>query len=235
MWYRRGARSTAQGFIGLDVIGDANTAVVIEVNCETDFVAKTDIFRNGVLTYLETLHHSKDTQIPMSKKDDEELKKKFLSTNLIRSLDPDMKQMTGSEGLTYLISKTRENCNIGNIIRHESKQNERFGSYLHGATNDNLCKVGSLVLMSSTNYEFDCHNIANTIAMHIVASTPKFITKAQAESSGEKFDNKDILMNQELIAPDNVENMLVMDWLSMQSERNNAELKIEDFSIFNCS
>ena len=89
------------------------TALLIEVNCETDFVAKTDMFQNGVISYLETLNQTEDADFLIDEKDSEESKKKFLNMKLVKSLDPELSEMNAKEGLTYLISKTRENCNIG--------------------------------------------------------------------------------------------------------------------------
>ena len=43
---KRGARKTAEGFIGTYRHHDGKTAILVEVNCETDFVARTDGFRN---------------------------------------------------------------------------------------------------------------------------------------------------------------------------------------------
>ena len=43
---KRGGRKTAEGFIGTYRHHDGKTAVMVEVNCETDFVARTDGFRN---------------------------------------------------------------------------------------------------------------------------------------------------------------------------------------------
>lgn len=107
--FRRQDRSTTQGLIGIKVTSDAQTAVMIQLNCETDFVAKTDIFKNGALSFLESVANAKNFSAKFSDVDNPDVVKNFLKQNLTKSLDPDVSSMTGEEGITHLINKTREN------------------------------------------------------------------------------------------------------------------------------
>ena len=80
---------------------------MVELTCETDFVAKTDKFIQGIETVLETFHSQKSLHIPyqnMGNQDfiDDLIKK----TQLIRPLDGDLKSQTIEDGLKYVISKT---------------------------------------------------------------------------------------------------------------------------------
>ncbi|CAI2375876.1 unnamed protein product [Moneuplotes crassus] len=232
---KRTERSTAQGQIGMKVVNDNQTALMIEINCETDFVAKTDMFKDGVKTYLDTLAKVEGLEISLSEKDSEEAKEKFLSYSLQSSLDPDAQSMTGSEGLTYLIAKTRENCNIGSIFRKTAREDQKWGNYLHGSQAADLCKTGSLVLMNSTNSKVDLSALANTIAMHVVAMKPTFISQSEADESEEKVSKDQILLNQELICPQNTDNLTVKAWIQKQEESHGAKITIEEFNIFSCS
>lgn len=114
---KRNARVTSQGQICMKVTNNSQTALLIELNWETDFVAKTDVFKDGIRAFFETLEQSKDISNDFDHIKWDDVKQKFLNKELSRSLDPDLKQMTGSGGLTHVISKTRENCNIGQILR----------------------------------------------------------------------------------------------------------------------
>ena len=53
---KRTGRATSEGYIGLKVDSNARLVTMVEMTCETDFVAKTDKFIQGVETVLDTLH-----------------------------------------------------------------------------------------------------------------------------------------------------------------------------------
>lgn len=206
---------------------------MIELNCETDFVAKTDIFKTGVMTYLDTLEHANDINLRMSDRDSPESKEKLETLALSKSLDADLSEMTAKEGLTFLISKTRENCNFGSVIRHTTGEGQTFGNYLHGSNGSELCKICSLVLINSSNSKADLRSIANTIAMHIVAMKPAYISKAHTTEM-DKVKDSEILLLQELVSPDNQTGMSVKKWLKKQGELHNTEINVEDFGIYTC-
>ncbi len=54
---KRTGRATAEGYIGMRLDKAARLVTMIEMTCETDFVAKTDKFIQGVEMVLDTLHH----------------------------------------------------------------------------------------------------------------------------------------------------------------------------------
>jgi elongation factor Ts len=231
----RNERSTSQGQIGLKLVNDSNTALMIELNCETDFVAKNDIFKDGVLTFLDTLEHANDCSIKLADKDSQESKELVLALTLSRPLDVDLSEMSAKDGLTYLISKTRENCNIGSVVRHTTEEGQIFGNYLHWSGGTGLCKTGSLVLLNSSNSQVDLRDIANTIAMHIVAMRPLHISKEHITENAGKVKDNEILLHQELVSPDSEDGVTVQDWLKKQGEQHKTQITVEDFSIFSCA
>lgn len=210
----------------------AQRAVMIELNCETDFVAKTDIFKNATENYLETLLQADDIEVNIADRGNDEAKEKFLSHHLIASLDPDVSKMTAQEGLTHLISKTRENCNLGSLIRQNVTLGKKFGNYLHGNTNGNLCKIGALVLLDSSNHQADVTGIANTLAMHIAAMKPKYISKDRVPSDEKSVKDEELLENQELVSKDATANWTVKDFISHSEKELETEISIEDFALF---
>jgi translation elongation factor EF-Ts len=76
---------------------------MIQFSCETDFVAKTDNFRDGLYAILNTVHKEKDL-VWTSEKDDKSALVKELK--LVASLDHDVKSQTIDEGIKFVISKT---------------------------------------------------------------------------------------------------------------------------------
>lgn len=53
---KRTGRATAEGYIGMRVNKERRLVTFVEMTCETDFVAKTDKFIEGVQTVVETFH-----------------------------------------------------------------------------------------------------------------------------------------------------------------------------------
>jgi translation elongation factor EF-Ts len=53
---RRSGRATAEGYVGMKIDREASLVTFVEMTCETDFVAKTDKFLQGVECVLDTLH-----------------------------------------------------------------------------------------------------------------------------------------------------------------------------------
>jgi len=53
---KRTGRATSEGYVGMRLDKQARLVTMIEMTCETDFVAKTDKFMQGVEAVLETLH-----------------------------------------------------------------------------------------------------------------------------------------------------------------------------------
>lgn len=227
-------RSTNQGQICLKVTDDSQTAMMLELNCETDFVAKTEIFKDGIRTYFDTLAQAEDLDVGFDKMKDEETIQKFLNMKMSKSLDPDLKNMTASEALTFIISKTRENCNIGSLIRKTLEGNKRFGSYLHNVTENNMGKIGALVVLDGEKSS-ELPKLANLLAMHIVAMRPEYLSEASAPEKLDKLGKSKILENQEFITQDNTDNLTVKDYFNVKGKEMGAPIKIEDFVIFSCA
>lgn len=53
---KRTGRATSEGYVAMKLNKDSNLVTLIEMTCETDFVAKTDKFIQGVEAVLETIH-----------------------------------------------------------------------------------------------------------------------------------------------------------------------------------
>lgn len=232
--HRRTDRATHQGLIGLRITNNSQTAIMVEVNCETDFVAKAELFRTGMATYLETLAQAQNINLDFKEWASDDTKSTFLKEKLTRSFDPDLKEMTAEEGLKYLISKTRENCTIGGVVRKNVSGTKRFGSYLHGSVDKELGKTGVIVLVDGDNQTADYHPIANVIAMHIAAMRPKYLSREAVPEDAGKVQENEILLDQELVSPNNIKNYTVRDYLVKEGEGLGAKITVEDFVVFSC-
>ena len=230
---KRNQRSTSQGQICLKVTNNAQTAFLVELNCETDFVAKTDLFKQGSKTLLETLETCDNFASDFESSKSDSVKQEFMKFQLTKPLDDDLTSMTVEEALTYLIAKTRENCNIGQVLYMNLDQNKRFGSYMHNKSDDYMGKMGALVVVGSEK-DTNVTNIADAIAMHITAMKPTYLSKSDIPS-GVKVNENDILEHQELISKDNEDNLIVKDYIEKKSEELDTKITIEDYIIFSCS
>ncbi len=134
------------------VSGDHNKTSVIEVNCETDFVAKNDDFISFVkeLSELNNQHGSNQ----------DELKKSVMKNG--QSVD---------DNLVALIAKIGEKITIGKskTIENTSGINNY---YLHTVIKDNVAKLAVLVSLDTSDKSDTVKSFGKQLSMHIAASNP---------------------------------------------------------------
>ncbi len=137
-------RTTAQGIVVIQ--SNEDHAVILEVNCETDFAAKDNLFTEFVDRIASLiLHNNLD--------DMEQLDKQ--KSNDFESVE---------EYRKFTISKLGENITIRRFRR--ISLDGTLGRYIHGS------KIASLVLL---DYD-DSVELAKDIAMHVAASKPEYIS-----------------------------------------------------------
>ena len=113
------SRVAAEGVIGLFVAGDAKTAAMVEVNCETDFVARNDDFRAFANEVAEVIARDRPADVAA------------LAARKLPSGD------TIEARRVALVQKIGENISLRRFVREEAKG--RIASYVHGA------RIGVLV------------------------------------------------------------------------------------------
>ena len=134
------------------VSGDENKTSVIEVNCETDFVAKNDDFISFVkeLSELNNQHSSNQ----------DELKKAVMNNG--QSVD---------DNLVALIAKIGEKITIGKSKTIENKSGVN-NHYLHTVVKDNVAKLAVLVSLDTNDKSDTVKSFGKQLSMHIAASNP---------------------------------------------------------------
>ena len=125
---------------------------IIEVNCETDFVAKNDDFINFVKE-LSDLNNQKNSNL-------NELNKSKMING-----------QTVEEGLVALISKMGEKITIGRAKTFNNSGAKNF-NYLHTVVKDNLSKIAVVVSLETNNSSDDVKPFGKQLAMHVAASNP---------------------------------------------------------------
>jgi elongation factor Ts len=134
------------------VSGDDNKTSVIEVNCETDFVAKNDDFINFVkeLSELNNQHSSNQN----------ELKKAVMKNG--QSVDDNLVALIAKIGEKITIGKSKTIENSSGINNH----------YLHTVVKDNVAKLAVLVALDTSDKSGTVKSFSKQLSMHIAASNP---------------------------------------------------------------
>jgi len=134
------------------VSGDEKKISLIEVNCETDFVAKNENFINFV---------KEISDINNSLNSDLEKLKKFNMKN----------SKTVEDNLVSMISKIGEKITLGRAKTFSYNGSKNF-NYLHTVVKDNLSKLAVVVSLETNNSSDNLKNFGKQLSMHIAASNP---------------------------------------------------------------
>jgi elongation factor Ts len=145
---KKAGRITAEGAIEALVTG--NTGVLVEVNCETDFVGRTENFRTFASQVAKAIAASKATTV------DELLNDKWPGGGTV------------GEKVTELIATIKENISVRRFARYEAPAGAAIGTYIHGGG-----KIGAMVEVVGDKSDA----VAKDIAMHIAAAEPRFLSR----------------------------------------------------------
>ena len=168
------SRDAKEGVVAIS--GDEKKTSIIEVNCETDFVAKNDDFIKFVkeLSELNNVNNSKI----------DELKKSKMESG-----------STVDESLVSLIAKIGEKITIGKTktISHNDSMNYQ---YLHTVVKDNLAKLAVIVSLETKEKSETIKNFGKQLSMHIAASNPLALESGLIDK--EVIDKEQELITEEL-------------------------------------
>ena len=156
---KKASRVAAEGLC--KIVTDGNKAVILEVNSETDFVAKNEEFTNFV-DYLA------NTILANNLKTHEEV------------LSFDDNGETIEAKLVALTAKIGEKLSFRRHELVEKNDNEVFGSYLHMGG-----KIGALVVLADTSLE-----VAKDVAMHVAAMAPVCATRSDVPADMVDHESK---------------------------------------------
>ena len=132
--------------------GDENKISVIEVNCETDFVAKNDDFVSFAKE-LSELNNENNSDL-------EKLNKSEMLNN-----------QTVEGNLVTLIAKMGEKITIGKVKTFNQPGTKNF-NYLHTVVTDNLSKLSVIVSLETVENSDLVKSFGKQLSMHIAASNP---------------------------------------------------------------
>ena len=144
------SRDAKEGVVA--VSGDDNKTSVVEVNCETDFVAKNEDFTNFVKE-LSELNNQKNSNI-------NDLKSSKMSNG--ETVEDNIVALIAKIGEKITIGKTKTIKNSGSLNNH----------YLHTVIKDNIAKLAVVVSLETQDKSETVKTFAKQLSMHIAASNP---------------------------------------------------------------
>ncbi|PRR75276.1 translation elongation factor Ts [Clostridium thermopalmarium] len=150
---KKAGRVAAEGLVVTYVTDDNKTAVVLEINCETDFVAVNDQFINFTNSIAKQIVSSNVTTV------EQLLEEKFINDS----------NVTVKEALTALIAKIGENMNIRRFEKL-TVQNGVISSYIHGDG-----RIGVLVKLNCEKEDPSLLELGKDLAMQVAAANPLFL------------------------------------------------------------
>jgi len=152
---KKAGRVAAEGLIGIAIAG--TKGVVVEVNAETDFVARNEQFQ-GLVKLIADVALSAGTEID--------------KINAAKA-----GSMTVAEALSASIATIGENMTLRRAAG-VSVVKGAIGSYVHNAVSDGLGKIGVLVALESTGNAAELTALGRLLAMHVAAANPQAVEAA---------------------------------------------------------
>ena len=151
---KKAGRIAAEGLVVSYVSEDSKVGVIVEVNCETDFVAKTENFQELVAGIAA--HVAKSNPADMDALNASEIEEGKTVAALI----------------TESIAKIGENISLRRFARYEVAEG-MVAAYIHGGG-----KIGVLVSMTAGTEE-----LGHDVAMHIAAANPGYLNREQVPTA----------------------------------------------------
>lgn len=198
---KKAGRIAAEGIVATTIKNDGKTAAIVEVNAETDFVAKNEVFQTYVKEVVEQAADTTVSDIDA-----------FLAEPW--ALDS---SVTVSEKLAAMIAKIGENMNIRRFEKIVSEDGIVV-SYIHAGG-----KIGVLVEAKTESNSDIVKEALKNVAMQIAALNPKYVSTDEVPDDYKEHE-KEILMAQAKNDPKNAgkpENIIE----KMITGRLNKELK----------
>lgn len=150
---KKAGRIAAEGVVASYISDDAKVGVIVEVNCETDFVAKTDNFKElvgAIAAHIATANPA----------------------DMDALLASSMGEQTVGELVTASIAKIGENISLRRFARYEVAEG-LVSAYIHGGG-----KIGVLVKLTAGTAE-----LGKDIAMQIAAAKPSYLNRDQVPAA----------------------------------------------------
>jgi elongation factor Ts len=152
---KKAGRVAAEGLIGVALAG--TKGVVVEVNSETDFVARNDLFQ-GLVKMIAQVALTAGTDV-------EKIKAAKVGS------------ITVAEALSDTVAKIGENMTLRRAAALSVSKGV-VASYVHNSVTDGLGKIGVIVGLESTGKTDELATLGRMVAMHVAAANPQAVDSA---------------------------------------------------------
>ena len=181
---KKAGRVAAEGIVKTFVSADKKTAAMVEVNCETDFVAANEEFVSFATKVAEMAANTSATTV------EELVAEKF----------------DGESTVTALIAKLGENMTVRRFVKFNI-ENGAIASYIHGGG-----RIGVMVEVASESTDVAAlEEVAKEVCMQVAAANPLFLSREQVDNEALEKE-KEIYRVQALNEgkPENIVEKMVM-------------------------
>lgn len=216
-------RNTSQGLVGILVRN--NIGAMVEVNCETDFVARNQSFQKFVQTASAACVRYMD-QV----EGDANLTKVGLNSEALKQIKLDDGKSLGDH-LALMIGTVGENASLNRAICYKAPQSINLTGYVHPSPSGDVPsdipqygKYGSILAFRNTNPDSN-GEVAKKICQHVVGMKPARIGDKSRDEPAKDKDDETCLIYQEYLADPSYTVGEVL-------EANNVE--VVDFQRFEC-
>jgi len=152
---KKAGRIASEGMVAIHLSDDNKIGAIVEVNSETDFVAKNQMFRDYVAAVAKQVSETTAADVDV-----------FFEEKW--SLDT---ELTVREALSQQVAVIGENLNIRRFEKYEKAQSGALVSYIHGGG-----RIGVLIELVCEKEAVELDELGKNIAMQIAALNPKFIS-----------------------------------------------------------
>jgi elongation factor Ts len=182
---KKAGRIAAEGLVA--VAAGENSGAIIEVNSETDFVARNEAFQKFVKTMAElTLENRGDMEAVLGTD--------YPGTN--RSVPDELTDMIATIGENMSIRRCHA-LSVGNGV---------VAPYVHNALATGIGKIGVLVALESEGDKDALNALGKQIAMHVAATLPRWVSRD--EVAAEDLDRERVILTEQARATGRPENII---------------------------
>src|SRR5262245_20882776 len=147
---KKAGRVAADGLVG--IVAEGNQGALVEINCETDFVARNEQFQGFVAAVAKLALKASDIEA-------------------LKAMQLPGESLTVAEKLTQLVATIGENMQLRRTAKL-SVSNGAVAAYMHNSVAPGLGKIGVLVGLESTGDQAKLAALGKQIAMHVAAAKP---------------------------------------------------------------
>ncbi len=186
----KGARVAAEGLIAMYTSPDARTGAMVEVNCETDFVARNDDFLKLVAQLGEHVAKANPSYVRA-----EEVPAGTAADEKVLLMEQSLGGKKVKDLVTEATAKIGEKIDVRRFVRFGVDGDGVVGSYVHGG------KIGVLVELSASSDAVAKHpevlNIAKELALQVASMRPQYTRREEVPAAAVDKARDDIKFEME--------------------------------------